>query len=229
VDETEPQWSRDGSKVLVHARELRHGATELMRLSVAGTSPPETVRPLDFYDWSATWTPDETQAILSRSGDGRQLLVIDTGSAEPGRPYLPSVPNKYDPRISPDGQWVAFTVIEADSLVLYVDRFPEAAGPIAVAARARYPRWSADGRQLFFIQDGSLMVASFSGQDGAVSGSPRVVVKLPAMTSACDPAPDGRFLCHRWLPEEPGNGPAAATRRVINVVANPFGWDGGAR
>jgi serine/threonine-protein kinase len=231
VDETEPQWSRDGSKVLVHSRELRHGGTALMRLSVAGTSPPETVRPLDYYDWSATWTPDETQAIVSRSGDGRQLLVIDTGSAEPGRPYLPSVPNKFDPRISPDGLWVAFMATEADSGVLYVDRFPEAAGPIAVTARARNPRWSADGRRLFFIQDGSVMVASFSGEGGAVIGSPRVVVKLPAMTSACDPAPDGRFLCHRWLPEEPGNVPAAAAaaRSVINVLVNPFGRDGGAR
>jgi hypothetical protein len=61
------------------------------------------------------------------------------------------------------------------------------------------PRWSRDGKQVFYITtDKKLMAADFDGSTGTV-GAPRVLFQTRIIDSSLtgfqyDVAPDGRFL-----------------------------------
>ena len=87
------------------------------------------------------------------------------------------------------------------------------------------PRWSKNGRELFFAsggaQFGARLVWSVSVEPGAsfVAGKPTVVAKLSNDASlAYDVAPDGRFLFH--FPATIIG--SVASRRQLVVVQNWF-------
>jgi hypothetical protein len=83
---------------------------------------------------------------------------------------------------------------------ILVEHFPEHGGRIQISAGAgAQPRWSHDGRQIFFIQpDRKLIAVSFEPSKGTV-GSPHVLfqTRIDAERIAnwqYTVAPDGRFL-----------------------------------
>ena len=63
------------------------------------------------------------------------------------------------PRLSPDGRWLAFTSNSTGSTEVYVARFPDGTGRRRVSSSGgSEPRWRGDGKELFYIAaDGQLM------------------------------------------------------------------------
>jgi Tol biopolymer transport system component len=99
-------------------------------------------------------------------------------------------------QFSPDGKWIAF-VTNGDVVVQSVGR---PAGRVQISsAGGSQPRWSHDGRQVFYIApDRKLMAVSFESQKMS-AGKPRVLfqTRIVAPEFALfqyDVAPDGRFL-----------------------------------
>jgi Tol biopolymer transport system component len=80
-------------------------------------------------------------------------------------PFLQTPFNETDARFSPDGHWVAYVSNETGSTEVYVTRFPGPTGKWPISSNGgNYPRWRADGRELYFIgRDGQLMAAQVSG------------------------------------------------------------------
>jgi hypothetical protein len=75
------------------------------------------------------------------------------------------------------------------------------------------PLWSADGRELYFVQGRDLMAAPVSTAGAFSAGSPRVLFQVPASamlttdtSTTYDVAPDGRFLVVRSELSEPMGG-----------------------
>src|SRR2546427_3362545 len=105
-----------------------------------------------------------------------------------------------DPRVSPDGLAVAFTVrvtdLEADKGRNDLWIAPTAGGAArrltSHEANDTQARWSADGKSLFFVstRTGSAQVFHIS-KDG---GEPEAVTKLPLDLDALEVAPGGRHL-----------------------------------
>jgi hypothetical protein len=99
-------------------------------------------------------------------------------------------------QLSPDATWMAY--IAQDGLV--VQRFPEPKKRVQITDYgSSQPRWSRNGRQLFYIaSDKKLMAVDFDSETAKVSAS-RVVSQTRIIASALtgfqyDVAPDGRFL-----------------------------------
>jgi hypothetical protein len=69
------------------------------------------------------------------------------------------------------------------------------------------PRWSSDGRTLFFKTSSAIMAAAVVTSPSLDVGVPRVVVKGEYLgaggTKYWDVAPDGRFLLMKPVPAEP--------------------------
>jgi len=68
-------------------------------------------------------------------------------------------------QFSPDGQWVAYVASVSGRAEVYVQPFPDAAaGRTQVStAGGTQVRWSADGRELYYVApDGKLMAVSFT-------------------------------------------------------------------
>jgi hypothetical protein len=97
-------------------------------------------------------------------------------------------------QLSPDGKWIA----QANAGV-FVRSVEEPRTHVQVTNAGTQPRWSRDGRQIFFIApDKKMMAASFDPRHGS-AGTPRVLFQTRIIGASYigfqyDVAPDGRFL-----------------------------------
>ena len=115
-------------------------------------------------------------------------------------------------RFSPDGRWVAYGSAESGNLQIHVKPFPSGEArqvTFDAAAEASEPRWSADGKVLFFVRGGALWRCDFDPASGR-AGEARRLFETRAI--AYEPTADGKFLV--VLPGEGAD--AAATRVVVN-------------
>jgi serine/threonine-protein kinase len=110
--------------------------------------------------------------------------------------------SEFDAALSPNGRWLAYVSDRTGQAEVWVQGYPDAvAAPIRVSANGGYePRWSANGRELFFRQGVSMHAAAVADEEelafavsqqlfsGNFFGSPS------PESSSYDVAPDGRFL-----------------------------------
>lgn len=99
-------------------------------------------------------------------------------------------------RFCPDGRWVSYVDDTSGRSEVYARRFsvePNAAIQIS-STGGHWPRWSHDGRQLYFrTNDWKLMAVSVMGTDALQVGKPSSLFQLPS-ESEYEVGNDGRFL-----------------------------------
>ncbi|WP_373059763.1 TolB family protein [Gemmatimonas sp.] len=82
--------------------------------------------------------------------------------------------------LSPDGKWLAYSSNESGSVELYVTSFPDARAKSVVSrgGGGPEPRWSRDGRELFFKSGGRLNVVAVPPGPTFTPGNPQVLFPL---------------------------------------------------
>jgi serine/threonine-protein kinase len=193
-----PHWSHDGRRVFYSS--VVNGERRVLWKAADGTGPAEPLT-----------TTREGQIPRSASPDGRFLLVSGPDNANAnGDMSLVSLEGKHEltpllhsafdenfGEISPDGKWIAYTSNESGAVDIYVRAFPEVdRGPWQISVGGgNQPRWSRDGRELFYRSSGGVMMAAAVRTDGA-RFDPATPVTLSSRTDfvGFDVAPDGRFL-----------------------------------
>ena len=85
------------------------------------------------------------------------------------QPLLATEHNENFGQISPDGRWLAYLSTESGKPEVYVTAFPPKAWKRRVSQNGGLtPRWSADGRELFYLgQDHSTLFAAAVSAEGA--------------------------------------------------------------
>ena len=170
-----PIWSDDGRNVYYAAIDLTN--TTFLRKPVDGSRDPEVVGKVDGRAF-----------LLSVSKAGNQLTVVKTTStqtrvadivtvATPGSTESPLVATNADEfsgAYSPDGRWFAYQSNESGRYEVYVRDLREGGGRWQIStAGGEEPRWSADGRELFFRIDDRFMHAAVASRDPFVGDAPR--------------------------------------------------------
>ena len=125
------------------------------------------------------------------------------------------------PRFSPDGHFVAYVAEESGRPEVYVRPFPGPGQAWQVSqSGGKAPRWSRDGREIFFLAEHAVMSAAVRIGRGFETAA--AVPLFPADLFAggdregYEVAPDGRFLILH---------PAAGARDPgVHVIAN---WPAG--
>jgi serine/threonine protein kinase len=131
-----------------------------------------------------------------------------------------------DPRVSPEGRFLAYVSSESGRTEVYVKPFPSGEGKWQVSVNGgAVPRWSASGDRLFFLEDGQdvkLMQADIVTTPSPNIGTPRALFSASSTGRQLGPGlevfPDGkRFLViARVKNDQPPQTPA------ITVVQNWF-------
>jgi len=115
-----------------------------------------------------SWSPDGEWVVYERVGIDNN---VDLCAVRPGDGQtIDLVSSKYDEgfgTVSPDGRWMAFVSNESGNDEVYVTTFPEPARRWQISTTGgTFPRWSRDGRELFFASPaGGLFVAEVAGDD----------------------------------------------------------------
>jgi serine/threonine-protein kinase len=214
-----PVWSRDSKRigflsylvrpsVLVRSADGQGGATTLTEGAVSPIFPE-------------SFGPDGSILAFTEVGQSSDIYLVSEG----GRPEL-FQPDGGGPTISPNGRWVAFASPGSGSSSVFV-RALDGEGKWQVSPDlGGYPRWSGDGRKLFYIDIGTpqrpLMEVEVDDRDGFRIGAPKVLIPdlggrfltTTAPATNWDAAPDGdRFIFVEFERDE-------RARRRIEVALN---------
>jgi serine/threonine protein kinase len=228
-----PLWTPDGKRI---AYESNRGADYKIYWKAAdGTGKVEPLGSM----------PNGALMPASWSSDGKTLvqmevtvtgnLNFDVGelsmeSDHARRLLLHEKYNEAQPRISPNGRWMAYTSDESGQNQIYVRPFPEVeSGRWQVSTSGgNSSLWSHDGRELFYRSADAVVAVSVKTEPTFSLETPKILFRGMYVSadfnagvlelSPWDVSPDGkRFL----MMKETGSTPSASGGpRKINIVLN---------
>jgi eukaryotic-like serine/threonine-protein kinase len=177
-----PVWFRDGRAIAYSS-----GAA-IYYLAADGSGTPQFVSRRNI---PTGWLPDSR--ILSF---GTHTGAVSMALSSPATHEVVELGPGAEGQVSPDASWLAY--IDRGQVV--VERFPARAPRLVISsAGGGQPRWSRDGRQLFFITaDKKLMAVEFDAK-AVRAGVPRLLSQTRIVEAALvglqyDVSPDGRFV-----------------------------------
>jgi len=203
-----PVWSPDGTKVAFAS--MRKGNGDLY---VADVASPANAAPLAPSAGPVSWVGDNIACVTLRGS--LQDLVIYSVKSGRVQPYLSTAFSEDNPALSPDGRWIAYQSDESGHAEIYVEEFPSHAHRRQISnGGGLFPRWRADGRELFYgAFGGTLMAVDMTGD----TSTPKPLFHIPG--NSYEAAADGqRFLVDQPLED--------VTKQPITVVTN---WLAGGR
>jgi len=139
--------------------------------------------------------------IVSRIDDpetrDNDIWAWESDDLETGRPLVAGPGNDEDPHITPDSRFVAYASNRTGRFEVFVVPYP--GGPDesewkVTTEGGRAPRWTADGRQLFYLSDGMIWRVAVTGTDPFRTSVPEPFARFGGLPRGWDVAPDGSHV-----------------------------------
>jgi serine/threonine-protein kinase len=228
--EVSPLWTRDGQRVAFWSN--RGEKKGVYWKAADGTENDEF---LGAGHYPAFWSADGKAMVLTEWDAEAMNYDLGILPLEGDRKLSLLLKEKYNeaqPRISPDGLWMAYTSNESGQNQVFVRPFPGVEGgrwQVSISG-GDSPLWSPDGREIFFRNGETVMAVPVKTDPTFSPGTPKVLFRGTYVSSVLwfddwdqstwDISPDGkRFL----MMKETGLAASGRVRaRKINVVLNWF-------
>ena len=213
-----PLWTPDGKRLVFSG--ARAGVVNLFWIPADGSGPAERLTTSSVAQVPASWTPDGRTLVFLQCASQCDIWALSMdGKSTRVWPVLQTPAQKWHATLSPDGQWLAYMSNESGRSEIYVQPFhgPGARHQISTEG-GLFPRWSPDGRRLYYgitptssPLPATLPLPARTGQTYFVvdvstgpafsATRPRVVFEDPDRKytitqpiAGYDVTPDGRFL-----------------------------------
>jgi len=204
------RFSPDGKQIVFSS--IRSGLPRIfIRPSVSnGTDQPlDLETPPGMRDFPHDWSRDSKYIVFVRAASSSQGTDIWVKPMfGDGKPFALVQSKLYingEPRVSPNGRWLAYSTDRNGQRQIRVHTFPDPNGnePTVTADGGMFPTWKRDGSELYYLaQDGNLMAVTVKEDgDQLALGTPKVLFQSPVTSlrpSVDDPydvSPDGnRFV-----------------------------------
>jgi serine/threonine protein kinase len=207
----QPVWSPDDRTIVFSSN--RNGVHDIFRKNASGEGDEELILrggrskfAMDYsvatglialQSWDTADKPSRLDLQVFSPGDPRATTLLST-------PF-----HELFPQFAPDGRWLAYCSNESGRREVYVrPRVGSGAKQQVSTAGGAFPRWSRDGREIFFIApEGTLMVVDVAVGSDLQVGLPRPLFradfKIVDIGYPFDVSPDGkRFLINELVSDE---------------------------
>ena len=221
VVEFGPVWSPDGTRIAFAAVE---GPPNIFQKVSSGAGEIELLVRSPLAKIPGDWSPDGQFLICSTVGSTTRwdLWVLSLSGDRKFEAFLQSPNNERRPSFAPSGRWIAYESDESGKKEVYVRGFPASGAQWQISSGGGFqPRFSHDGKELFYVSADRRIMAAPVKTDGASfeSSAPRTVFQAHIMLKEDRPGnqyavtSDGkRFLIN--------SSTATAAASPISVVVN---------
>jgi eukaryotic-like serine/threonine-protein kinase len=233
-----PIWSADGQRVAFQSD--REGDLGIFWQAADGSGTAERLTKADAgtSHIPESWSPKE-DAFLFRVTKGPQASLSLFSLKERKATSFGSIrsTSPTDTVFSPDGRWVAYSAQTVnETRVVYVQPFPPTGAtyqlPVLEAGGYRHPRWSPDGKELFYWIGGNVRMraVAVTTQPTFAFGNPTPIPHptywldtVGDVARQYDVTADGQRFVGRMVADAAGSTDAGAPTNVeIQVVLNWF-------
>lgn len=177
ADETDPVWSPDGRELVFSS--TRKGATNLYR-KVIGGGDEEILLDSAEQKYAKLWLKDGS--ILFINEQGKTFYNLPLAGNREQVVLTRSEFDRDNPRVSPDGHWIAYNSLESGRWEVYVAAFPSFQEKRQVSGNGGcQPLWRKDGKELFYrTLEGKQMVVEVTIASKLQTGVPKLLFQTPA-------------------------------------------------
>ena len=203
-------WSDNGTAVTYSHLGEKQG---IYTTRVDGGGDRRQVLALNAFHWLVGWTPDRSTLLYGRMIEGNRSSIEAYNKTQSRTVVGPG--STWGGRLSGDGKWLAYYVLDSGTFEVYVTPFPDS-GARWLIAEGTDPAWGAEGREIYYRSGPRLMAARVDKTAGVKVMATRIVLDpfLPPLYDDYDIHPDGRTL----VMVRPAN--QTQGREVMTVV----GW-----
>jgi dipeptidyl aminopeptidase/acylaminoacyl peptidase len=192
-----PVWSPDGSQIACEMS--RAGREEILVMSADGSREPrELPTTSDLFKNPEQWVGDTLFINNIGAATYNDVLTMQmTGGSHP-QPLLQTRFRENNPRISPDGRWIAYLSDEAESTDAYIQSYP------GLGHKVRVSRNGVGGSSLWWMPGSDEILYPNAANDAIMSvglrrsgseiepGDERMLFKLPPRIVSSDFTADGQ-------------------------------------
>jgi serine/threonine protein kinase/Tol biopolymer transport system component len=160
--ETHNTWSPDGSRIVYDS--LRKGHRDMFLKASDGSGDEEVLLETEFDENPIDWSPDgRFISYIRRSANTGNIWMLPLEGDRKPFPFRESSFFEIGGRFSPDGRWVAYFSNESGRAEVYVSPFSRPREKLQVSTAGGIDAvWGPDGKEIFYLSDGKLMVAAVS-------------------------------------------------------------------
>ena len=214
-----PIWSPDGEEILYS---IQNDDIALRRADGSGELLPLLDAPTRgrVSDWSRDGRYILYTGVDGETGDDLSYLERNQEGGWEPHLFLQTAFQERSSKLSPDGRFIAYASDESGQFEVYVQPFPEGGRRTTVSNNGGWePRWSPDGRELFYVEATKLIAVSVDTSETFSVRSRTPLFEHPSLTNPWYPqydiSADGqRFIIPTAVEDDPDAKP------MIRVVMN---------
>jgi hypothetical protein len=208
-------WSPDGRQLIFTS--VRDGTWDIFIRQANGRGDVQPIVTGPHSDYNPFWSKTQDillYHVLNTTTGHRDIWFMPMSDDRQPESFLATPYNEANPKLSPDGRYVAYMSDESGQLEIYVMSFPDGEGKWQVSTDGGIlPHWNPQGGELFYVEDNRMMAVDVDTRTEFSAGLPQplfteeqvgTLFSAPGMTPlyamTYDVASDGqRFMMVQYI------------------------------